>query len=65
MGRGRDKTICLSDVRGMSDRDLCILGNHASLRNLKFKGTAVVRDACGNVRYADSQEAGKYGEKNV
>ncbi len=66
MARGKDKTVELGDIKNMSPGEQTALFNAARMGRVKIEGTAVVRTAdSGNVKYADPQQAGNYGEENV
>ncbi len=65
MGRGKDKTVSVNDLRNMSPREQSALLGAARLGRVKVRGTAVVRDAAGNVRYDEPKRAGTYGENNI
>lgn len=61
MGRGRDKVIKGSDLRNMSPGEV----NKAFMGAIRITGTAVVRDAKGNVKYDDKRRAGSYNEDKL
>ena len=65
MGRGRDKTISLADMKNMSPDEQYAVVNAVRLGRVKAKGTALVRDRHGNARYEKPALKGKYGEDNV
>jgi len=65
MGRGRDKTIQVSDLNNMSPCESGALMAAAKLGRVKVHGTAVVRDAKGNARYDEPKRAGQYNEDRI
>jgi len=65
MGRGRDKTISANDIANMSPRERAGLGALAQMGRVRITGTAVVRKADGNAKYADPKKAGKYNEDKL
>lgn len=71
MGRGKDKTINLNDVRNMDERERASLGNLLSgnvgrVGKVRINGTAVVRKASnGNARYENPALAGTYNEDSL
>jgi hypothetical protein len=66
MGRGRDKSISLDDIRSMSPQDGGGLANLVKMGRVKIKGTAVVRSAAsGNARYEKPELAGTYNEDKL
>lgn len=66
MGRGRDKTINVGDIKNMSPDDSRGLANLVRMGKVKVKGTAVVRSAkSGNAQYEDPALAGTYNEDAI
>lgn len=65
MGRGKDKKILGSDIPNMSPQEQGAVMNAARMGKVKITGTAVVRDASGNAKYADKSKAGNYGEDKL
>lgn len=65
MGRGRDKTIQLGDLKNMSPRESSAVMAAAKLGRIKVHGTAVVRDVSGNARYDHPSKAGQYNEDRI
>lgn len=66
MGRGRDKSISLDDIRSMSPQESGGLANLVKMGRVKIKGTAVVRSAdSGNARYEKPELAGTYNEDTL
>ena len=65
MGRGKDKTIILSDLQNMSPREQGAVMNAVTLGRIKAKGTALVRGPDGNARYDAGAQPGKFNEEKV
>ena len=66
MGRGRDKTINVYDIKNISPDDSRGLANLAKMGKVKIRGTAVVRSAkSGNAQYQDPALAGTYNEDKL
>ena len=57
MGRGSGYTIDQNDFRSMTSAEISNAFRAAIIK----KGTAVVRDKDGNVKYDDPSRAGTYG----
>lgn len=47
------------DLQSMTQKER----NNVFLHKVKIKGTGVVRDASGNVKYDDPAKVGNYGEQ--
>lgn len=66
MGRGRDKSISIDDVRNMSPGESQGLANLVKMGKVKIHGTAVVRSRdTGDVQYQDPAFAGSYNEDKL
>ena len=59
-------TYTLEDLQAMTPEELAALNARikAAGDQVKYMGTAVVRDKDGNVKYDDPSKAGTFGEKS-